>query len=819
MLTTRITALAISIAALALPAAAEWPPAPPLPAENGRDVGLLPRSVSAEMVSERIWKLTFRYTPDRPIRAVSLAGSFNGWNRGALPMTGPDASGAYVGEITLGAGTYQYKFVIDDDAWIADPLNPAGAPDNHGGFNSVLKLGKLASLTESPGKVGDGTIGVMGLVHQGGAPGYVQPLSIDEVELRYRTFARDVEHVTVALKSGEQFPMHAVLEDDLFAVWEAKVKPPASAVDPEREGGRLLEYTFVLQDGAARVSDPQTYVSRYHPDDLFRTPEWARHAVWYQIMPDRFRNGSTENDPNPVVPWTHEWFSPAGAEGKDGQTFYKWYVFSRLYGGDLHGVQEKLPYLKELGVNAIYFNPVFQAPSHHKYDAINYLHVDEHLGGKGDYEAVAARENLLDPSTWEWTASDRVFLEFIRQAHAHGMKVVIDGVFNHVGTKHPAFQDVVKNGQASPYADWFDVTSWEPFKYNGWAGHDSLPVFRKSAHGLASDAVKKHIFDVTRRWMDPDGDGDPSDGIDGWRLDVPNEIALPFWAEWRSVVKAVNPDAYITGEIWDRADAWLDGRHFDAVMNYQFAKPAIEWIFNRTQKITPTTLDRRLAELRLAYPAVATYVMQNLVASHDTDRVASMALNPDRPYDHKNRVQDDNPDYNNAKPGPLEYQRVRLLLLLQMTYVGAPMIYYGDEVGMWGADDPTCRKPMLWEDLQPYDDAENNVVLRDHLEYFRKAIALRNAHSALRTGEFETLLVDDSADVWAFRRAGDGQHCVVILNASDQPHEIRVPLRDGLPARPTVVFGEPDALLAAESDHVRVRVPAIGGVVLHAASR
>lgn len=811
-----VLALLTTIAAAAQPA---WPPAPPLSSARGRDVGILPPSVSAEPVEDRLWKVTFCFRPQQPVRSVHLAGSFNGWNRDALPMRGPDSDGSYTAEITLGAGAYQYKFVVDGSTWLQDPLNPAGVPDNYGGFNSLLKLGRLASLTRSNASVGDGRIEAVGLVHQPGLPFYFQVLADDLVELRYRTLAHDVEGVALVWRSGQTTEMHPVLEDELFTVWEAQARLPEEARDPDDPRTRAVEYTFVLTDGPMRASDPTVYKASFQDGQVFRTPEWARHAVWYQIMPDRFRNGSRENDPEPVVPWTHAWFRPAPFEGGDGQTFYKWFVFSRLYGGDLQGVREKLGYLRQLGVNAIYFNPIFQAPSHHKYNAVSYLHVDEHLGVTGDYESTAAEEDLLDPSTWKWTGSDRVFLELIRQAHAQGIRIILDGVFNHVGTDHPAFQDVCRNGRASRFADWFDVTSWEPFTYRGWAGHDSLPVFRKSPTGLASESCKQHIFNVTRRWMDPDGDGDPSDGIDGWRLDVPNEIPQPFWAEWRAFVKSINPDAYLVGEIWDRADAWLDGRHFDAVMNYPFARNAIAWIFNRREKITPTQLDRRLAELRLAYPAAATYVLQNLVGSHDTDRVASMALNPDRAYDQANRVQDDNPRYDNAKPGPSEYQRVRLLALLQMTYVGAPMIYYGDEVGMWGADDPTCRKPMLWEDLQPYDEPEENFVMTDHLEFYRRAIALRNAHPALRTGEFQTLLTDDAADVWAFRRFDADEQLLVVLNASAEPREVRLTLPNGMPSSWSVVFGPPDAAAQAENRTVRVQVAAISGVVLRSAAK
>ena len=412
--------------------------------------------------------------------------------------------------------------------------------------------------------------------------------------------------------------MEEVFDDDRFAWWEASL-PEAS------RGGR---YVFILKDGSMSARTPEVYSLEDGHAPAVRTPDWAKDAIWYQIMVDRFRSGTAENDPDRTRPWTGEWYAPSPWEGQDGQSFYEYYVFSRLYGGDFQGLAEKLDYLKELGVTALYLNPVFQSPSHHKYNATNFVHIDEHYGVKGDYAKAEATENLLDSSTWTWTPSDRIFLDFLKAAKARGMRVVLDGVFNHVGATHPAFLDVRRRGKDSPFADWFAVRSWDPFEYDGWAGFGELPVFAKSDDGLASEAATRHIYEVTRRWMDPDGDGDPSDGIDGWRLDVPNEVPLPFWVEWRKFVKAINPDAYITGEIWKRADQWLDGRSFDAVMNYPFAEAAIAWVGDRANKIAPSELDRRLAELRLAYPAEVTYCLMNLLDSHDTDRIASMLANP-----------------------------------------------------------------------------------------------------------------------------------------------------------------------------------------------
>lgn len=530
-----------------------------------------------------------------------------------------------------------------------------------------------------------------------------------------------------------------------------------------------------MKNGDSNVRDHAIYEPAPPNNQGPRTPDWAKDAIWYQVMIDRFRNGTPENDPVHAFPWNDQWYDASEWEARDGQTFYEWFVFDRMCGGDLQGLVEKLDYLSDLGVNALYLNPIFQADTCHKYNATNYLHVDDRYGTGNGYREAEEREDLEDPSTWIWTASDELFLEFLKTAKSRGFRVIIDGVFNHVGTAHPAFRDVLINGRESKYADWFDVRAWEPLEYEGWTGFGGLPAFKKTDEGLECEAVRKHIFNVTRRWMDPDGDGDPSDGIDGWRLDVPNEIAIPFWEEWCKLVRSINPEAYITGEIWDRADEWLDGRTFDAVMNYEFSRVLFDWVGARENKITASEADEKLATLRLAYPTEISYVLQNLIDSHDTDRAVSKIHNPDRPFDNGNREQDDS-TYDGEKPPEEAYRRLELLVLIQMTYVGAPMIYYGSEVGMWGSDDPNNRKPMIWEDLGPCQDPEVKVMPA-LFERYKAMIRLRNEHPALRRGSFETIVADDEQDLLVFRRTHDDEELVVALHAGEG--EARFDLPEG----------------------------------------
>ncbi len=740
--------------------AQDWPPPEPhVTSSLSPDTVVAPRSVEVERTPDGQHECRFSFQPSAPVTSVNLAGEFNGWSITNTPMIRGD-DGVWRVAARLAPGEHPYKFVIDSSKWLADPLNPHAVDDGHGGRNSVLRLGAQASLGAVRPSVGDGRIEGGAILHDPTKAICLQRLPDGGLLVRVRTLRDDVQGVEFAVRGAPRRPMAPSGSDETFAWWQAHVDAPRAPTP----------YTFLFHDGAVRVSDQRIYSLDISSRSLFTTPEWAKDAIWYQIMLERFRDGDERNNPEPCRPWRSEWYTASPWEGQNGQTFFKWDVFARHYGGDLTGLREKLGYLKDLGINAIYLNPVFQAPSHHKYNATNFLHVDEHFGERGDYAAAESVEDLRNPSTWTWTATDRLFLDVVKEAKHRGIRVIVDGVFNHVGTAHPAFRDVRARGQSSPFRDWFSIRSWEPFAYDGWAGFDELPVFRKSERGFSCDEVKEHIFAVTRRWMDPNGDGDPSDGIDGWRLDVPNEIAMPFWHEWRALVKSINPDAYIVGEIWRRADDWLDGRSFDAVMNYPFAETLLKWARDRHHKISCSEMDRRLAELRHAYPAEATFVLQNLLDSHDTDRIVSKLLHADSEYDKGNREQD-NPAYNGKKPGAREYALARLFAFIQMVYVGAPMVYYGDEAGMWGADDPSNRRPMLWKDLEPFDDA-NDRVDGEHEAWYRRVIALRQAHPALRRGSFETVICDDARDVWVFLRELPDETLLVAVNGSANEAEL-----------------------------------------------
>ena len=533
-----------------------------------------------------------------------------------------------------------------------------------------------------------------------------------------------------------------------------------------------------------------------------RVPQWAKDAVWYQIFPERFRNGDPGNDPTRaelefppnrawnVSPWTSDWYKLQPWEEKHNKNFYD-NVFERRYGGDLQGIIDKLDYLADLGITAIYFNPIFEGISLHKYDASTYHHIDNNFGSDSKNDLVIIRSETEDPTTWKWSAADQLFLKFIHEAHTRGMRVILDGVFNHCGTRFWAFDDIVKKQQRSPYADWFDVRKWDDpataeneFDYKGWWDYKPLPEFREDSNGFVKP-VREYFFNITRRWMDPNGDGDPSDGIDGWRLDVANDVSHVFWREWRNVVKGVNPDAYIVGEIWDDAANWLKGDEFDAVMNYRFSRAMVKFFIDTgNSRYSVTDFDAELADVRNGYPQEVNYILQNLIDSHDTDRWLSMILNPNRKYDNDNGLRH-NSEYRIQKPGETEVGIMKLMALMQMTYVGAPMIYYGTESGMWGADDPDDRKPMVWDDMsyedetvhpfpgktRPRDKVQFNY---DLFTYFKKLIHIRNSHTALKRGTFKALVMDDGAGVYAFEREEKGRRVVVIFNNSPQKQVARL---------------------------------------------
>jgi cyclomaltodextrinase len=532
-------------------------------------------------------------------------------------------------------------------------------------------------------------------------------------------------------------------------------------------------------------------------------PEWSKGVLWYQIFPERFCNGDVTNDPQladikgswphndtaawEISPWTSDWYAMQPWEKENGQDI--WYQLQRRrYGGDIQGIINKLDYIQALGVGAIYLNPLFMAPSLHKYDGAMYHHIEPTFGPdpEGD-KAIIAAENPIDPSTWQWTSADKLALELIQECHKRNIKIIFDGVFNHLGRNSFAFVDVVKNQQNSIYKDWFTIKSWEDktkgttFQYEGWFGVPDLPEIREDSNGIV-DGPKQYIFNCTQRWMAPDGV--VANGIDGWRLDVAFCVDHDFWKSWRLHVKSINKDAYLTAEVVDKPEVvkpYLYGDEFDAVMNYAFAVIATEFFVNQQSQISVSAFDSLLNELRTIYGYDMSLVMQNLFDSHDTQRFTSFLNNPDvarfRTWgDYFNKTKANNKAYDTNKPDALAYQKQQLMALFQYTYPGAPMLYYGDEVGMWGANDPDCRKPMIWSDLQYEDEVYNwdgskktnpdKVFIEKELLAYYQSLGKLHQLPALQKGDFKPLLIDDVDNIYVYSRSYKGQKVVVILNNS-----------------------------------------------------
>jgi neopullulanase len=455
----------------------------------------------------------------------------------------------------------------------------------------------------------------------------------------------------------------------------------------------------------------------------FQTPEWVKDAVFYQIFPDRFAKSDRVTKPSNLEPWD----APPTLYG--------------FKGGDLIGVVEKLDYLQDLGFTAIYFCPIFQSTANHRYHTHDYKSVDPLLGGNEAFRV------LLD------------------EAHRRGIRVVIDGVFNHASRGFFQFNHILENGPKSPYLDWFTVHGWplnpydekRPPNYEAWWNLHGLPKLN-----TRNPQVREMIWTVAQRWVEF--------GIDGWRLDVPGEINDDsFWQEFRRRVKGANPDAYIVGEIWDPAQRWLRGDQFDAVMNYLFFRGALSfcgqhslhpalrhrWHHWTLEPMGGEALMHWIDSILALYPRAVNEVQLNLLDSHDTPRFLTM-------------VQGDE--------GAL-----RLAILFQMTYPGAPCLYYGDEIGIgkeplpqpWDpADDPMCRPGMPW------NPEHWNESLRQHV---KRAIALRHAHPVLRRGDYRSLGGDATLYVFE-RRLGDEQ-MIVALNAAREARTVGFPapagLRDG----------------------------------------
>ncbi|MBP6902010.1 MAG: glycoside hydrolase family 13 protein [Burkholderiaceae bacterium] len=519
----------------------------------------------------------------------------------------------------------------------------------------------------------------------------------------------------------------------------------------------------------------------------FAVPSWAADAIWYQVFPERFRNGDASNDPQPGhqryqrhgierhARWLELPYKPGSGDGSDG-------VYNNdFFGGDLAGLTDKLPHLQRLGVTTIYSTPLFKAASNHKYDHADYRQIDPGFGRNADFERLT------------------------REAARRGMRIVPDASFNHTGSDSVYFDRYGNHGgadspgafangrpnPASPWARWyrFDLAQTEPDKqYQGWLNVPDLPEVDKADAGWRDFAFRAPDS-ITRLWL--------GRGAAGWRMDVAPYVADDFWREWRAVVKASNPEAITVAETWFEPAKHLLGDMFDASMNYVFRNAVLDWARGGSAR----EMTAQLELLREQLPAPALHAMLNLLSSHDVPRALTV-------------LGDEGPATPAAQRA-LARQRFVLATRLQMAWPGAPMVYYGDEVGMTGGDDPYNRGPYPWADQGGAPD----TALEDEL---RRLIALRRAHPVLSRGTLlAPLWVDDEVLVVA-RRLDDGQAAgprwaITAFSNADGPRRLRVRLPEGAPAsgwRDLLAPAAPAAPRSAAQGELPIELPARGAAWL-----
>ena len=740
-----------------------------------------------------------------------------------------DGDGIYTFETTaLPAGTYEAKVAINErwdenygQGGVRNGANiPFTVPAAHARvtfrYDAVTHV-----LSISAGHQPDNNVEWDGLRHDSRDPLYRTPAGAvpagTPVKLRFRTFHNDVTAVSLRVydlnANGQRIYPLAIaaadvscyqpgLEGETCDFWEVTL--PASApnnlwyrfiITDGSDTDYYADNTPALDGGLGRVTDDvvdYSYALMVY-DPAFVAPAWARDAVIYQIFPDRFRNGRKDNDPktgdvrydDPVLalPWST---LPEGycRNYADGDTNCPWRFDDtppdwsptkeqprgRDYmGGDLKGVDQYLDYLQALGVTAIYFNPIFDAGSNHGYDTQDYYRIDPYFGTQKDWE------NL------------------VKHARKRGIRIILDGVFNHMSSDSPFFDRYhhyatvgACESADSPYRSWFHFRAPvgnEPSPcapstpggtdtyYDGWFGFDSIPVLNKS-----NPAVQAYFLSnqdsVARHWL--------KQGAAGWRLDVMGDPSFPggYWETFRQVVKGTDSNALIIGELWQKDSTllrYLRGDRADTAMNYRLRDAVIGLLAPGTfdpkgfadsgRPLAPSEFAARLQAIREDYPDATYYTLMNLLDSHDTERVL-WTLTPGA---ETTAAKEQNTA--NLAAGK---RRQQLASLIQFTVPGTPTIYYGDEVGVTGDDDPDDRRTYPWADIGGSPDA-------GLLQHYTTLARLRRNQAALTAGDLRVLLADDAAGTVAYGRKAPNQAAIVALNRSDQPRTLTIPVAGYLP--------------------------------------
>ena len=618
-----------------------------------------------------------------------------------------------------------------------------------------------------------------------GTSGYVspaQPAEYEKVTLRFRTARDDVDEVRVLLKTGKQ-TMRKAYSKDGFDYYETDYQL----------GEEPLRYSFEIVQG-----DEVCYYSRcgvageikeFYDFVIvpgFSTPDWAKGAVMYQIFVDRFYNGDTSND---VEDNEYIYIGAPSRRVIDWNEPPQPMDVRRFYGGDLAGVLEKLDYLQDLGVEVIYFNPLFVSPSNHKYDSQDYDNIDPHLGKivedggevlpEGSLDNVGAtRYQIRTGKKENLDASNELFARLVEEMHRRGMRVILDGVFNHCGSfnkwmdreriyeQQPEYPKGAYISADSPYRSFFHFfderdASW-PYNgnYDGWWGHDTLPKLNYED----SPELEQYIIDVGKKWISPPYN------IDGWRLDVAadlgysNEYNHMFWRRFRKEIKSVNPEVLILAEHYGDPAEWLQGDEWDSVMNYDAFMEPLTWFLTGMEKHS----DERRADL---WGNADNFVntMNHFMASMMTPSL-QVAMNELSNHDHSRFLTRTNHIVGRvgqlgtkAAEEGVNHAVMREAVAVQMTWPGAPTIYYGDEAGLCGFTDPDNRRPFPWgrED-------------KEMLAYHKEMIRIHKQERPLKTGSLKMLHWENN--ILAYGRFQEEEQIIVVLNNSKELKEVTVPV-------------------------------------------
>ena len=616
-----------------------------------------------------------------------------------------------------------------------------------------------------------------------------EPKANESVKLRFRTGRENIDRVVLVVCTDTRIEMKKVYNDRLFDYYESTVEL----------SDKMIDYYFEVTSGTVTVYYNSVGVCRgvepYYNFTItpsFHTPDWAKGAIFYQIYVDRFYNGDRSND---VEKDEYVYIG----EGTDKVT--DWFKYPaamgvrEFYGGDIAGVWQKLDYLQELGVDAIYFNPIFVSPSNHKYDIQDYDYIDPHFGKivKDEGEVLHRDENgnLMCDGTYpnkyatkyvcrvtdkeNLEASNLFFAEFVEEVHKRGMKVILDGVFNHCGSfnkwldRECIYEDAEGYEKGayisadSPYRTFFRFNEdmWPyNYRYDGWWGHDTLPKLNYEDSPLLFD----YIMHIARKWVSPPYN------VDGWRLDVAADLGQSqeynhyFWKEFRRNVKEANPEAIVLAEHYGDPTSWLQGDQWDTVMNYDAFMEPITWFLTGVEKHSDEYREDLLGNADAFFGS-----MRNYMTRFNTQSL-QVAMNELSNHDHSRFMTRTNHKVGRtASVGPqaadegIDKALFRLGVMIQMTWPGAPTIYYGDEAGLCGWTDPDNRRTYPW-------GREDNELI----EFHRQLIRIHKDYQVFKTGSI--MFLKGQYKLIGYGRFDENDKIVVMINSSDEVREADIPV-------------------------------------------